>query len=122
YFQEEPGRYEALVRMGAYGQITTGSVVGTFGSETAELSAWMVRRRLVHVLASDAHNVRGRPPVLSEAHAAVAALIGEEEADRMVVDNPRALLRGEEPDVPSPEEASEPRPSFFSRLFGRGSR
>jgi protein-tyrosine phosphatase len=118
YFQDDPSRYEALVRLGAYGQITTGSIVGSFGAETSELAAWMIRRRLVHVLASDSHNLRGRPPILSEALAATAALIGKEAAQRMVQEVPAALLRGEEPDVPPPEEPP-PKRSFLSRWLGK---
>lgn len=120
YFRDDRKRYESLVRLGAFGQLTAGSIVGTFGAQVTELSAWMLRRRLVHVLASDAHNVRGRPPVLSEAVRAAAAITGEEFARKMVTEFPAALLRGEEPATPPPDETSESRPSFFSRwLRGR---
>ncbi len=117
YFQDDPRRYEALVRLGAYGQITTGSILGSFGSETTELSAWMIRRRIVHVLASDSHNVQGRPPVLSDALAATAVLVGEDLARRMVTDIPATLLRGQEPDLPPPEDPPPRRPPFLSRWF-----
>lgn len=121
FFRDDPRRYESLVRLGAYGQITTGSVLGVFGREVAELSERMIRRRLVHVLASDSHNVRGRPPVLSEALRAVAEMIGDEAARRMVEDVPAALLRGQAPEVASPEEPS-PRRSVWSRWLGRKGR
>jgi protein-tyrosine phosphatase len=120
YFRDDPKRYEALVRLGAFGQITTGSVLGVFGKDVAVLSEWMIRRGLVHVLASDSHNTRGRPPILSEARRAVARLVGEDAAGRMVEDVPAALLRGEEPAAPVPEEDPEPRRSIWSRLLRRG--
>jgi len=104
YFQEDPSRYEALVRLGAYGQLTTGSILGVFGPEASKVSEWMLRRGLVHVLASDSHNIRGRRPVLRDAVAAVASLVGETMAGRMVNDIPAALLEGVEPDLPTPEE------------------
>jgi protein-tyrosine phosphatase len=115
YFRDDRRRYEALVRLGAYGQLTAGSIVGTFGAQVTELSTWMLRRRLVHVLASDAHNVRGRPPVLSAAVRATAAITGEDFARKMVTDFPASLLKGDEPAAPPPEEPSASRPSFFSR-------
>ncbi len=121
YFQDDASRYASVVRLGAYGQITTGSIVGTFGQEAAEFSEELLRKRLVHVIASDAHNVRGRPPVLSRAVAAAAAIVGEPTARAMVTDVPRALLEGRDPELPA--DAPEPAPrrrSLLSRWLGRG--
>jgi protein-tyrosine phosphatase len=120
YFRDDPARYEAVIRLGAYGQITTGSLVGDFGPDVATLSRWMVERRLVHVIASDAHNVRGRAPVLSHARRAAENLVGADWARRMVDDVPAALLRGEEPEVPPPQEAPGRAPGFLRRLLRRG--
>ncbi len=120
FFRDDPARYEALVRQGAYGQITTGSVLGLFGPEVKRLSDWLLQRRLVHVLASDSHNVRGRTPVLSQALAAVSRVVGDDGARRMVTEVPAALLRGESPDVPPPSDEPAKRRSFLSRLLGRG--
>ena len=119
YFRDEPARYESLVRMGAYGQVNTGSVVGIFGGEIAELSGRWLRRNLVHVLASDSHNLSGRAPVLDEAVKVAARIVGDEQARRMVVDVPTALLRGEEPVVPPIEDARPRGSGFLSRLLGR---
>lgn len=120
YFRDDPKRYESLVRLGALGQITTGSVLGVFGQEVADLSAWLIRRRLVHVLASDAHNTRGRPPLLSEARRTVARLVGEEAARRMVEDVPAALLAGRDPEIPLPDDAPDRPKSLWSRWLRRG--
>ena len=118
YFKDDVGRYESLVRQGAYGQITTGSVLGVFGEEIESFSEDLVRRRLVHVIASDAHNVRGRPPVLSEAVERVAEWIGPADARRMVEDIPAAFLEGKDPDVPQPSNPH-PKRSGWRRLFSR---
>ncbi len=120
YFQEDPSRYEALVRLGAYGQLTTGSILGAFGPEATRVSAWMLKRGLVHVLASDAHNTRGRRPELREAAAAVASIVGEPAARRMVTEVPAALLRGVQPDVPPPAEATPRKPWRVTRWLGLG--
>jgi protein-tyrosine phosphatase len=119
YFQEDVRRWEAMVRLGAFGQITTGSVLGTFGDETREFTLTLLRRGLAHVLASDAHGLGSRRPVLSTALDAVARLVGEEEARRMVIDRPRALLAGVEPEEPFVPESPAPRRSFLSRWFRR---
>jgi len=119
YFQDDIERYEAVVRMGAYGQITTGSILGLFGKTAQEFSDELLRKGLVHVLASDAHNVRGRPPILSEASQALVPLVGERRAASMTTDVPRALLDGAAPEVPPVEGTTGRRRSFLSRWFGR---
>ena len=118
FFQDDGGRYENIVRQGAYGQITTGSILGVFGSDVREYSEQLLRKGLVHVLASDAHNVRGRPPVLGEALEAATTLVGRARAESMVLDAPRALLAGQALDLP-PVETSGARRSFLSRWFRR---
>ena len=119
YFQEDVRRWEEMVRLGAYGQITTGSVLGTFGEDAQDFSELLLRRGLAHVLASDAHNLRGRPPILSRAVEAVAAIVGAEEARKMVSDRPRALLDGRDPEPPPVLERQASKRSLLSRLFGR---
>lgn len=120
FFQEDVSRYEALVRQGAYGQITTGSLLGQFGESTRAFSESLVRRRLVHVLASDSHNVRGRPPVLAGALQAVEAMTSDGEYARNLVESwPRALLNGIRPEVPEPRASEPARRSFFRKLFRR---
>jgi protein-tyrosine phosphatase len=120
YFQDDIRRYESAVRLGAYGQITTGSVLGVFGGDVLEFSEELLRKRLVHAVASDAHNVRGRPPVLSKALRKIATLVGDEHAARMASDIPRAFVEGREPDLPpAPEEAPRGR-SLLARWFRRG--
>lgn len=118
FFQDDVRRYEAVIRLGAFGQITTGSITGQFGEDAREFSEELLRRRLVHVIASDAHNVRGRPPVLREAVAAAASWLGDETAEKMATEYPRAFLEGREPQIPDPEEPP-PRRSFLGRLFRR---
>jgi protein-tyrosine phosphatase len=120
FFQEDGKRYEELVRLGALGQITTGSITGVFGTEAAEFSEELLRKGLVHVVASDAHNTRGRPPVFRPALAAMSAMIGEERTRSMALAAPRTLLDGGTPELPPVDGPPAPRSSFLSRLFGKG--
>jgi protein-tyrosine phosphatase len=48
----------------------------------------------VHVLATDAHSLNSRPPILSGGRDAVARLCGDEIADMLVEGNPRAIVEG----------------------------
>jgi protein-tyrosine phosphatase len=120
YFQDDVTRYEAVIRLGAFGQLTTGSVTGLFGEEIAEFSEELVRKGLVHVIASDAHNTRGRPPVLSPSLARLGSWIGDDLARRMAEEFPRAFLEGRDPEVPPPPAPETRRRSLRDRLFGRG--
>ncbi len=120
YFQEDHERYEELVRVGAYGQITTGSILGTFGSKAREYSEELLSKQLVHVLASDAHSLRGRPPVLGPAVEAMIPLVGDELAHAMTEGIPRALIEGRTPEIPAPRPTRSPRRSFMAKFFGRG--
>ena len=119
YFQEHPDRYETAVRGGAWGQITTGSILGLFGSRVREYSEELLRKGLVHVLASDAHNTRRRSPLLSPALEALVPLVGEDYAQSMVETTPRALLEGRAPVLPPLEREPPRRTTFLSRILGR---
>lgn len=118
YFQDDSSRYEAVINQGATGQITSGSVLGVFGTEVADFSEELMTKGLVQVLASDAHNVRGRPPVLSEAVEVAADWVGEARAIAMVREAPQALLDGRTPELPPVDSPHSRGAGFFSRLFG----
>jgi protein-tyrosine phosphatase len=117
YYLEDFERVAASVRLGALTQVTGASVTGKFGSKAREFANRMLERNLVHVLSSDAHDVRYRPPALSDAVRAAGLLIGQEAARRLVDDNPRAILDGRE--VETLETPPERREGFLSRLASR---
>jgi len=120
YFQDDVSRYEAVIRLGAFGQLTTGSVTGVFGEDVVAFSEELARKRLVHVVASDAHNTRGRPPILSRSMARLGSWIGDDLARRMADEFPKAFLEGRDPDLPPAPEPTMRRRSLVSRLFRRG--
>jgi protein-tyrosine phosphatase len=98
----KPARYYEMVRMGCLGQVTAMSLTGGFGPEARRLAEALLIRRLVHVIASDAHSTDLRPPVLTPAVTAAAKLVGATEAARMVIEYPQAVLDGEKLDLPPP--------------------
>jgi protein-tyrosine phosphatase len=119
YFQDDLSRYEAVIRLGAFGQITTGSVTGIFGEDVVEFSKELASKRLVHVVASDGHNTRGRPPILSSAMPRLSSWIGEDFARRMAGEFPQAFIEGRDPDIPQAPEAAARGRSWAARLFRR---
>jgi protein-tyrosine phosphatase len=83
------------VAAGACVQVTGQSLLGEFGRRAAEFSRTLLDRRLVHFLASDAHDCEHRPPRLDLAFAWVKKRYGEERAEALCVTNPGATLIGE---------------------------
>lgn len=93
--------YEQFINVAANGawlQITAGSITGHFGKHARYWSERLLAEGLVHVIASDAHNVTGRTPILSEGVKAAATWVGEDEARAMVFDRPRAIWENLQPE------------------------
>ena len=97
-----PQRYTNMVQMGCLGQITAASLMGDFGRDARQAAENLLRKNLVHFIASDAHSANGRPPVLSEGVRAAAKIVGKEQARKMVTEYPQAILEGHRPSLPEP--------------------
>ena len=83
-----PTKLKAFLEQGCLLQVTAGAVAGRFGEPVRALAQTLLKEGQVTVLASDAHNVEYRPPILSEGRDAAAAIIGAAAAQRLVLDNP----------------------------------
>ncbi len=92
-FQQDPERLVRFVERGMLSQVTGGSLLGHFSGPVKRLTVRMMRRGLVHVIASDTHSHRGpRSPELSRAVAAASEIVGPERARAMVEYTPKAIL------------------------------
>lgn len=101
--QHDPGILYELVQMGALAQVTAMSLTGDFGEFIGHVSQSLMRHRLIHVIATDAHSAEDRPPVLSGAVERAADILKNyDEAVHMVTSVPAAILSGRTPDVPEP--------------------
>lgn len=100
--QQQRERLEEWVRVGCLIQVTAQSFFDRFGSEARDFSRELMRRGLVHFVASDAHDCEDRPPRLDEAYSYVARQYGPERATRLLVANPRAVLDGSPLEAPPP--------------------
>jgi protein-tyrosine phosphatase len=106
-----------MVSMGAISQVTAMSITGDFGAFVKRAAEIMLKKRLVHIIASDAHGADIRPPVLSRAVEHAAEILGNyEEAMRMVTAVPAAILSGAMPDVPEPLHTKH-KDRFFTNSF-----
>lgn len=92
--RSRPERLEKWVRNGCFGQVTGGSLTGTFGSYIQATSMEWIARGLVHFIASDAHNTTTRPHKLRAAYDVAAKEFGREKAEALFVENPLAAFEG----------------------------
>jgi protein-tyrosine phosphatase len=116
------GVFRRLARSGVWMQLTAGSLLGRFGGRARHWSDRLLRDGLVHILASDGHDVEGRRPILANARKLAARRVGDDEATHLVATRPQMILDDADP-------ARAPRPDFehtpasegrrlFSRLLG----
>jgi protein-tyrosine phosphatase len=122
--QRDPSRMTEWLRTGCLVQLTAASLGGRFGKRAQALSWEMLGRNWVHFLATDAHNLAGRNPSMKPAFDAVAKRFGEEMAQRLCVENPRAAFDSEKlPPQPEPAgvyaQDTPPKLGFWERLFGK---
>ena len=112
-----------LVRQGAWMQVTAGSLTGRFGPGPKYWGERMLDECLVHILATDAHSVSRRPPLLAEGQAVAERYLGAAEATHLVETRPAAILNDVAPsEVPAlPNADAQPKRfsgGFLRKLFG----
>lgn len=88
-----PGKIKPFIEQGCLLQVTAGAVAGRFGEPAQRLAHSLLKEGLVTILASDAHNIEHRPPILSEGRDAAAQIIGIAAAQRLVLDNPWSIAQ-----------------------------
>jgi protein-tyrosine phosphatase len=88
---------ERLFQAGVWMQITAGSLAGAFGRHPLYWAERMLDEGRVHLVATDAHDVRRRPPNLGRGRELAAKRVGTDEAENLVFRRPEGVLRNEEP-------------------------
>ncbi|MDO5102934.1 MAG: hypothetical protein Q4D91_08580 [Lautropia sp.] len=89
----DPERILPFVDAGCLLQLTAASVTGAFGSAAARTAHLLLSWGVVDVVASDAHNLAHRPPVMQEARAFLTQRYGPAVAYRLTEDMPLRLIR-----------------------------
>ena len=92
---KNPEMVLALIEQGCLVQVTANAVTGAWGPRSKKIADWLLQKRAVHVIASDAHDPIRRRPVMSEARAIIAQMAGQDIADALVKLNPEAIVNGE---------------------------
>ena len=84
----DPKMIRPFIQEGCLLQVTAGAVAGGFGAGAQAAAQYLLEEDWVTILATDAHNIEHRPPVLTQGVEAAALVVGEEKAMQLVTDNP----------------------------------
>lgn len=89
------GKVDRLIEQGVYIQVNAGSVTGASGRGMAAFTRKLLKHDMVHVIATDCHNVLHRPPLLKKCHKLISRKYSREYADLLMKGNPMSILRND---------------------------
>lgn len=90
----DPEKIYPFVAMGCLLQVTGAALTGGFGAKVQETALSMLDKDWVSVVATDAHNIDNRPPILDMARAALIQIGGEALAVRLTETTPGIIIEG----------------------------
>src|SRR3954468_2817455 len=90
--RENLQRVVEWAEQGCVVQVTGSALTGFWGERSQRAAMWLLERQAVHVLATDAHDLEKRVPILSTACEAVEQISGDEIAHALVDSNPQAIV------------------------------
>jgi protein-tyrosine phosphatase len=97
----KPSILAELVEMGFLSQVTSHSINGLFGRKIQKLSLELCKKKLIHFVSSDAHNMTNRSFGLSAAYLQIRGELGVEQM-QYYMNNAERLYRNMPIDVPEP--------------------
>jgi protein-tyrosine phosphatase len=113
--QDNPAIVRPWVQQGCLLQVTAGSITGNFGRKAQQVSRWLLHQNLVHLVATDAHDVTRRPPEWRPAFIKICRYLGQRRAEKIFFENPEAVIESRPVHAPLP--SSVPR-TGFAAWFG----
>lgn len=93
--RENLQRVAEWAEQGCVVQVTGSALTGLWGERSRRAAHWLLEHQAVHVLATDAHDLDKRVPILSDAREVAAKIYGEQLADALVEKNPQAIVDNE---------------------------
>jgi len=118
-FTQSSARLFDLIEKGAFAQLTASSVTGKMGKHLKKYSLKMIENNLIHLIASDAHDVTARPFAIKEAYDVITSELGKEHTDRLKR-NAEKILNGNDFTTQPPNKIDSLRlknKNLFSKFF-----
>ena len=96
--ENDEKKVQELINMGCYTQINSSSVLrpkllGDSHKFMKKRARYFLERDLVHIVASDMHNLDGRPPYMKEAYEIVSKKYGQDKARELFILNPEKVIK-----------------------------
>ncbi|MFR5716401.1 MAG: CpsB/CapC family capsule biosynthesis tyrosine phosphatase, partial [Streptococcus salivarius] len=98
--EENADRVREIINMGCYTQVNSSHVLKPklFGDKDKvrkKRVRYFLEKNLVHMVASDMHNLGPRPPFMKDAYAIIEKTYGTRRARNLFVENPQTLLENQ---------------------------
>jgi protein-tyrosine phosphatase len=97
---KNPDILEEFERHGILAQVNAGSFLGIFGRFVKQFAFQMLKHNMVHVIASDVHNLYSRPHLLVDAVEKLSGRFPDQDVTALVERNPRKIVQNETVEVP----------------------
>ena len=91
--QEDPMLVAHWIDMGCGIQVNAGSLLGRLGRGSRDAGAWLVRSGLVHIVASDGHDLDMRVPSLRSVREYLEERVSEDCAWEVLFENPKRVAQ-----------------------------
>lgn len=95
-FQRDPARLSTLLQQGVIAQLTASSLTGVQGSTIRRSAEILLKRGLIHCIASDAHSLRRRTPNILRGLHHISEIIDKAQIYQMIEIVPAAIIRNKE--------------------------
>ena len=86
---------EQIIEGGAYIQVNASSVEGRLGGGVKRQIIKLMKKGLVHFVATDAHSNRSRAPQLEECIRYIEKKLGSDYVKKLFIDNPEKMVHNE---------------------------
>jgi len=87
-----PDLLNPLIELGALVQINTGSITGLFGKKIRRCAKTLFKNNMAHLIGTDAHSAVKRPPEMRKSAQILERWVGQQRAETILVENPRAIV------------------------------
>lgn len=116
---EDPELIYDCINTGAVIQINSSSLMGKNGKELQKLCNLLLDRKMVHLVASDAHSSQRRRPLLKDSYHYIEKRYSKKTADDLFINNGQLILDNKEIILEQPLEKPMSKKSIFKRIFRR---
>jgi len=93
YFNKNKDVVQSLLKKGCLMQITSGSLLGKFGTDSRACAKYMIEKNWVSVVATDSHNCSRRAPDLNFAEKEITNIFSANVADKLLRELPWELTK-----------------------------